>query len=164
MSGFHNLRYDSAPIEEWKKLTLQLLTPLIPKDVKLVDLEMVFEELTEFWGATAMFSIIIQQPHEEKTRCMAAFRLSDFPGLYDTGISTDTYIIYEYRGKGIGKSLHVLKETICRWCDVFTLIATVSKGNEEQLHILNKLGWTEVRDLGTNHYKVLKKEYERDDR
>jgi hypothetical protein len=69
------------------------------------------------------------------------FTLSPFPEIASICISSNVYVDYKYRKKGIGRILNNLRIEMCRAANVQILMCVVSNLNGPQNNICQGNGW-----------------------
>jgi GNAT superfamily N-acetyltransferase len=88
-------------------------------------------------------------------RTEARFTLIQQPNCCGILVSTDTYVNVNYRGKGIGQEMLLLKEALAKEFGYSLILATVNMSdNPAECHILEKNGWivnTSFINARTNH-------------
>jgi hypothetical protein len=78
---------------------------------------------------------------------IAGFSLITMPGCCGILISNNCWVIPKLRGQGIGQFLHKLRIKIAKEWGYGILMCTDVDINENQSHILNKYGWSQVQQF-----------------
>lgn len=80
----------------------------------------------------------------------ASFRLTTLPSCCGVLVSHDTYVVDQWRGKGLAHLMHGMKDWLGGRLRIGKMIATVMDGNAAEEHILQKHGWVRGEPF-TNH-------------
>lgn len=82
---------------------------------------------------------------------LAGFQLTPLPGNENIVVSHDSWIRYDWWGKGVGTLLNKVRmEGVGRIADAKALVCTVSNRNEAQIRLLEKNGWIRMGELYNN--------------
>lgn len=75
---------------------------------------------------------------------LGSFALSPFPGNSAVVVSSDVELSNGYRGFGVGRLLHSMRLKAMKEAGAWSALCTVGSGNEAEIAIVEKNGWTKV--------------------
>jgi GNAT superfamily N-acetyltransferase len=85
---------------------------------------------------------------------IAGFTLTQQVNCCGILVSTQTYVMKKYQGKGIAKEMMPIKEALAKEFGYSLLMATVNMtGNPAEVHILEKFGWKLVSNFTNSRTK-----------
>lgn len=83
-------------------------------------------------------------------RHVAEFTLNSMPGTWEVVISSGAYVNYDYRGKGFGTALNLIRQYMARKMGYKVMMCTDNLDNEPQRKILAKTGWQDIYTFDGN--------------
>lgn len=91
---------------------------------------------------------------KEEGKDVAGFTLIEMVNCCGILVSTKTFVRESHRKRGIAQGMMYIKEELARTFGYSSMMATVNiTGNPAEVHILEKMGWTNVNQFKNSRTK-----------
>lgn len=88
--------------------------------------------------------IRVVRKHPDHVQVITAFQLVKFPGCCAFIISTGTYVMKEFQGKGVNNLTNLLRQEIARYHNFTSIICTDVDDNVPERKTLARNGWKDI--------------------